>query len=428
MKTLLVGLLSLNAMAQSEVTYAKDVAPILYQHCTVCHRAGEAAPFSLETYDDASKRARLIAGVTQQRAMPPWKAEPASHAYRDERRLSDGEIALLAEWAKQGAPSGDLSLAPKPPVFPAGWQLGQPDLVVEMPQGYRLAADGPNVYRNFALPLGLTQDQWIAAIEYRPSARSVVHHVLFSGDSTGAAVRADAADPEPGYRSMGLSRGASLGAWAVGTQPHRYPEGLSVKLAKGTDLVLQMHLVPNGQAQTEKSQVGLYFAKEPSRRTIVSAMMPPVWGALDRIAIPAGEANYRVRDEFTLPVDCEMIAVFGHAHYLGKELRLTAQQGNSMPETLLRISDWDFSWQDRYVFATPVRLAKGTKLEALVRWDNSAANPRNPAQPPVGVSWGEESTDEMGTVAFEMVAVDEKDTVTLQQALRLHTLLKVVRR
>lgn len=408
--------------------FAKDVAPILYQHCTECHRPGEAAPFSLLSYEDAAKRSRQIAAITAERTMPPWKAEPGTYSYRDERRLSDAEIAVLGEWARAGAPAGDLSAAPPVPSYTDGWKLGQPDLILEMPEGFRVPADGPNIYRNFVIRTGLSGDRWIAAVEYRPSARTVVHHALFSADTTGAASRADAADAAPGYSSMGLRGGVSLGGWAVGTQPHAYSDGLSMKLPAGADLVLQLHLVPDGSERLERSQIGLYFAKEPSRRTIVPAMLPPLFSAMEGVRIPAGERSYTVEDSFTLPVDCEVISVFGHAHYLGRELELRAKKGDGAPETLLRISDWDFAWQDKYVFAQPVRLSRGTKLEAKVRWDNSAENPRNPSQPPVMVEWGEESRDEMGALVFELVAVNEKDTAALQQALRAHTLLRLLGR
>lgn len=408
---------------QSSVTFSEHIAPIIFHNCGSCHRPGEAAPFPLLTYEDVAKRGRLIATVTRSRYMPPWKAEPGSYPFRDERRLTDEQVALIQTWVDQGMPKGDLAKLPPLPDFPAGWQLGQPDLIVELPSAYDVPASGPDLYRNFVIPLNLGEDKWLRAIELRPSARRVVHHVLFFADTTGAARRADEADPEPGF--TGMRRGilsSSLGGWAVGQQPHLYPDGISMPLAKGSDLVLQYHFHPTGKAEREKSTVGLYFANKAPERSLAAIQLPVLFGYFAGIDIPAGEKNFQVKDSFVLPVDVDAVGIGAHAHYLGKEMKMTATLPDGSEKTLLWIKDWDFSWQDRYYFQDLVPLPKGTRLSAEIRWDNSADNARNPSNPPVRVKWGEESKDEMGSVTLQVVPRRQSDLASLQRDYRLHVL------
>lgn len=410
------------------VSFSEHIAPIVFNQCTSCHRPGEAAPFALMSYEDVARRGRTIAAVTQSRYMPPWKAQPASHAFRDERRLTDEQIALIDRWVRDGMPEGDPALSPPVPAFTEGWQLGEPDMTVEMPAAWTVPAEGPDIYRNFAIPLQIPEDKWVRAIELRPSARSVVHHVLFFADTTGAARRADEADPEPGFSGkMGLNvRAAGLGGWAVGQQPQLYPEGLAVELPGHADFVLQYHFHPTGKPEIEKSAIGLYFAPKAPERSLFSIQLPPAFGAFSRIDIPAGEASYQKTDSFTLPIDAEGINIGGHAHYLAKEMKMTATFPDRHVETLLSIDDWDFAWQDRYFFAAPVPLVKGTRIDVAIRWDNSAANPRNPSSPPVRVKWGEESTDEMGSVTLQVVPKDEAELDKLQAAYRQHVVRAAV--
>lgn len=418
---LVLGLLLAAGLSAETVTFSGQVAPVIYKNCTPCHRPGQAAPFSFMSYQDVARRGKLIASVTQARLMPPWKAEPASYRYKDERRLTSAEIRLLSEWVKQGMPEGDAAAAPKPPEFSGGWQLGKPDMVVELPEAFAVPADGPDIYRNLVIPLNLPEDKWIKAIELRPSARTVVHHVLFFADDSASARRADAADPRPGFAGMGFGRKASaLGGWALGSQTHPYPDGLAVKLPKGDDLVFQYHFHPSGKPEQEKSQVALYFAKAPPTRTLTFIGLPPIFGVFSGVNIPAGARDFRVKDSFTLPVDVEAVNAGAHAHYLGKEMKMTATLPDGEVKTILWIKNWDFAWQDRYFFQDLVPLPKGTRLDAEVSWDNSAENPRNPANPPVAVKWGEESTDEMGSVSLQVVPKNEADLATLRAATRAH--------
>ena len=403
------------------VTFNKDIAPIIYKNCASCHRPGEAAPFSLLSYQDVSKRGRIVALVTQSRFMPPWKAEETSYPFRDERRLKDSEIALIQQWVKQGVPEGKPSDAPAPPEFASGWILGEPDLIVEMPAAYHVPADGPDIYRNIAVPLGLAEDKWITAIDMKPSARSVVHHVLYFADPTGNAHNRPAQGTEPGFSGMRPGGEAEpLGGWAVGAQPHFWPDGLALPVKRGSDFVIQYHFHPTGKPEAEKSLVGFYFAKQPPARTLVSIQMPPSYSLFAGLDIPAGEKDFVIRDSYTLPAAIDAVSIGAHAHYIAKKMKMTATFPDGEVRTLLAINDWDFSWQDRYMFKDAVPLPKGTRLEVEVHWDNSAANPRNPSNPPIEVRWGEQSKDEMGSISLVGVPHVESDLVALRQDLRKH--------
>jgi len=416
MRITLLFLLALPVLAQGgTATFNKDIAPIIYRNCSPCHRPGEAAPFSLLSYNDVVKKSGTIAKVTAKRLMPPWKAEPASFAYRDERRLTDDEIALIGQWVKSGKPEGNPADKPDAPKFASGWQLGEPDLVVEMPAAYHVPADGPDIYRNIAVPTGLTEDKWLTAIAMKPSARAVVHHVLYFADPNGKLHEKPQQGSEPGFSGMRVGNGAiGIGGWAVGAQPHFYPAGLGLQLRKGCDLVVQYHFHPTGKPEAEKSLIGLYFAKKPPERTLTRIQMPPHYSLFSGLDIPAGEKDFVIRDSFTLPAAIDGVGVSAHAHYIAKQMKMTATLPGGEVKTLLLIADWDFAWQDAYYFTDFVSLPKGTRLDAEIHWDNSAENPRNPSSPPVRVTWGEESKDEMGSVTLLTVAHEESELATLK--------------
>ncbi|HEX5222281.1 MAG TPA: hypothetical protein VFZ59_22200 [Verrucomicrobiae bacterium] len=403
------------AASDTSVTFNKDIAPIIYKNCSSCHRPGEAAPFSLLSYADVSRKAKTIGRVTESRTMPPWKAEPVSFAYRDERRLKADEIALIQAWVKQGMPEGNAAEKVEPPKFASGWQLGEPDLVVEMPAAYHVPADGPDIYRNIAVPLGLTEDKWVTAIDMKPSARAVVHHVLYFADGNGRIHEKPQQGSEPGFSGMRVG-GASipLGGWAVGAQPQFFPDGLALRVPKGSDLVVQYHFHPTGKPEAEKSLIGFYFAKKAPERTLTRIQLPPHYSLFSGLDIPAGQKDFVIRDSYTLPVAVDAVGIGAHAHYIATRLKLTATLPNGDVKTLLSINDWDFAWQDRYYFKDFVPLPKGTKLEGEIHWDNSADNPHNSSSPPVRVTWGEESKDEMGSISLIAVAHEESDLATLQ--------------
>ena len=435
MTTKLIGLAVLAVALMSaadpgaKVTFTETIAPILYQNCVTCHRPGEAAPFSLISYDDAKKRGALIATVTKSRYMPPWHAAHGFGDFEGERRLSDAQIAAIGDWVSQGMPQGDIAKMPKLPQFEEGWRLGKPDLVLEMPVAFTLPASGPDVFRNFVIPTGLTEDKWVRAVEFRPSARKVVHHVLFAYAPGGSMAKIDGADGKPGFGGMGTvgvspnqgDASGGLGGWAVGGSPLALPAGLARPLPKGSDFVLQMHFHLTGKAETEKSLVGIYFADKAPEHKLMNVGLPALFGFGAGIDIPAGEKNFTIQDSFVLPVDAKAYLATAHAHYVGKEMKMTATLPDGSVTPLIWIPDWDFAWQDPYVYRDAVSLPKGTRIDATLKYDNSADNPRNPSNPPKRVWWGEASFDEMGSVGLTMVAARTEDEAALQQAIAART-------
>jgi hypothetical protein len=401
--------------------FTEHIAPIVFKNCTGCHRPGEAAPFTLMNYEDVKKRGALIAAVTRNRVMPPWHADQGYAPFRDERRLSEEQIAAIGAWVKAGMPEGPRAKLPALPDFPQGWQLGKPDLVLTMQQAFEVPADGPDIYRNFSLPVDLPEDKWIKAIELRPSARRAVHHVLYFLDTTQAARKLDGKDGKPGFNGMTNARvasGGGIGGWAVGASPRFLPEGLAHPLPKGADLMIQTHFHPTGKVEREQTTIGIYFADRKPERMLTGVQLPPLFGVGAGIDIPAGERAYRVKDSFVLPVDIEVFGAVGHAHYIAKTMHLTATLPSGETRTVLAINDWDFAWQDQYYFEKSFILPKGTKVEVEITYDNSDQNPRNPQSPPKRVQWGEGSFDEMGSMSLIAVAADAKDTALLRAELQ----------
>lgn len=392
---ILTALITWSAAPTSpSVTFNKDVAPIVWQNCASCHRPGEVGPFSLLTYEDCAKRADFISEISASRRMPPWKAEPNYGHFHDERRLSEAQLATLAAWAKAGAPEGEAKDLPTPPTFVEGWQLGEPDLVLEMPEEFTIPADGRDVYRCFVIPIPTSVTRTVAAAEFRPGNRRVAHHAIMYLDASGAARKKDEADAGPGYASFGgpgILPTGGLGGWAPGAMARKLPEGTGKLLRKGSDLVLQMHYHPSGKVEKDRSMVGIYFTKKPAT-TLVGGL------ALlnHKIYIPAGEAKYETGAQSEpLPVPVNVLAVGPHMHLLGKSMKVFAEKPDGQIEPLVWIKDWDFNWQGAYSFAKPVRLPAGSVIKMEASYDNSSANPNNPSEPPKPVKWGEQTTDEM---------------------------------
>ncbi|OWK35081.1 redoxin family protein [Fimbriiglobus ruber] len=410
-----------------DVTFSEHVAPLLFANCTGCHRPGEVAPFPLLTYQDARKHAKTMLRVMNDRYMPPWHPEPGHGEFQNERRLTDAQIALFDRWVKAGMPEGDPKKLPPVPKFPEGWQLGKPDLIVKMDRPFAVPADGADIYQNFVIPLGVTEDKWVTAVEFRSTSPAVVHHVLYFLDNSGRGRERAAKMGQPGFPGMGFRPTGSLGGWAVGAIPVRLPDGLAYPLRKGSDLVLQTHFHPSGKPESELLTVGIYFAEKAPKRSLASLQLPPAFGLFSNIDIPAGKADFKVTDSFILPVAVDLIGAGAHAHYLGKTMKMTAKLPDGEQKNLFSIRDWDFNWQGQYLYKEAVRLPKGTVIRGEVTWDNSAENPRNPSSPPVRVHWGEGSTDEMGSARLMMVAAEEKDATALREAIRAHTLQTAVR-
>jgi hypothetical protein len=396
-------------------TFNKDIAPILYQNCATCHRPGEVAPFSLLTYADAAKKAGLLAIVTGKRVMPPWKAEPGYGSFANERRLSEPQIALIREWAKAGAPEGDARDKPTPPVFPNGWAAGQPDKVLTLSHKFEVAADGPDEYRCFVLPLDTAQDVYLSGMEFRPGNRRVVHHALVYADTTGTARKLAADSPDGSYTCFGGPKfppSGLLGGWAPGASPPPDSPSLSQLIRQGTDIVVQIHYHPSGKPEEDQSSLGLKFSGPPTkgRAGIVLSNR--------RIAIPAGDPHYVVKTGVTLPRDVDVFGITPHAHYLGTDMQVNAVLPDGTIQHLIRIEDWDFNWQGQYRYKEPVHLPQGTRIELEYVYDNSANNPHNPAHPPVPVTWGEETQNEMAVLFLSVALPSPADVPVFRREMR----------
>jgi len=407
---------SASARQRGARTFNRDVAPILFQHCAPCHRPGQSAPFSLLSYADALKHASEISEVTQKRYMPPWLPEPGYGEFRHERRLTAGQIGTIQKWFADGAPEGDPADRPGLPKFPEGWQLGEPDLVVQMPQPYTLSAEGRDIYRNFVIPAPVSETRFVRAFEFHPNNKSV-HHVRILLDATRQSRRLDEQDPEPGFAGMRPPAQFPPGhmlTWVLGKVPGSEPEGLPWLLEGDTDLVLQIHMQRTGKPELIQPAIGLYFTnKPPARAALVVGLLSEL------IDIAPGENNYVVERTFKLPVDVQVLGVLPHLHYLGKEAQGFARLPDGTQKWLISIRHWDFNWQGEYRYTQPVFLPKGSLLTMRYTYDNSDANVRNPNHPPRRVVFGPQSTDEMGELWLQVLPNTTNDLAILQHEKRL---------
>ncbi len=395
-------------------TFHREVVRILRENCQDCHRPGQVAPFALLTFDQTRKRAADIADVTKEGRMPPWHASTQEGGpFRDARVLGPDEIATLAAWVEAGCPEGDPADAPPAREFGSGWPLGEPDLVLKVPEAYPLGAEGRDESRVFVVPTGLTEGKWVAAVDFRPGNPRVVHHVLAAFDVTGRARALDEADPRAGYAvfgGFGLLPSGGLAGWAPGKRPRRFPEGIGRYLPAGSDVLLQVHYHKSGRPETDATSIGLYFAKGPVDKLVRGgAVFPPRERLRLRpnLLIPAGAADHEVTGTWTVPYDAHLIAVAPHMHWLGRDFSLTATRPGGSTSTLIRVDRWDFNWQGTYDLSTPLALPDGTRIDMRAHFDNSAANPSNPNVPPRDVRWGEQTTDEMCIAFLQLTRDDE---------------------
>ncbi len=393
-------------------TFNAHVAPILFANCAPCHRPGQPAPFSLLTYANVKERADKILDATSIGRMPPWLPESADGEFAGERRLSSDAKATIARWVKEGAPEGNPADLPPAPTFPEGWQLGEPDLVVTPPRAYTLDPGDRDVFRNLVLPVALPAGRFVRAVEFRPGTARIVHHAVISIDRTGSARRRDGADGRPGYDGM-ISQGAEnpeghfLG-WTPGRGPLVAPKGMAWRLDRGSDLIVQLHLLPQKAATAVQPSVGLFFTDTPPAHT--PTMIKLGSKAID---IPAGERRYQITDSYVLPVDVDLLGIYPHAHYLGREMEASATLPGGAVRRLLRIPHWNFHWQQDYRYASPVTLPRGTTVAMRFTYDNSMDNTHRPKGPLGPVVYGPNSSDEMGDVWLQVLPRSPADAATL---------------
>ena len=393
--------------------FNKDIAPLLLQHCASCHQPGQAAPFSLLNYDEARKRARLIAEVTQRRLMPPWLPDPLCNSFLGERSLTSAQIHLLQRWADSGAQEGSATHAVRLPRPPDAWPLGQPDLIVRMEEPFALPADGPDIYRNFVIAIPNAARKFVRGLEFRPDASRAIHHAFLRIDPTRESRRRDALEPGPGFGGLHTPSTAQTPAgqflsWQPGKQSRFVPDGLSWMLETNCDLVLQAHFRPTGKRETVSASIAFYFTDTPPTNTPFKIGLR----SFD-IDLPAGATNAVVSDTYELAADVDLLSVLPHAHYRGKKLEATASLPGGETKCLLRIPEWDFNWQGEYLYAKPLFLPRGTVITMAWHFDNSTNNARNPQHPPQRARYGLQSTDEMAELWFQLLPRHREDAAAL---------------
>jgi len=400
-----------SAPADRPVTFSRDVAPVLFKHCTSCHRPGEVAPMSLLTYQEARPWARSIRDKVLDGSMPPWHADPAYGSFSNERKLTVEEKDVLVRWAGTGAIEGDKRELPPAPVYMTGWTIGTPDAVVSMPDAFAVPASGEVSYKYFEAPTNFIEDRWIQAMEIRPGDRAVVHHVLVYAREPNPTVREPAirqvpstlpSEPARPVQTPSTSpeqlqarqraiarRGVLLATTAPGMNATVLDPGTAMLIKAGTVLSFQIHYTPNGTATSDRTSIGFVFARQPPTVEVHATAFTNA-----RFAIPAGAPAHPVESAVTFLEDVTIYRIFPHTHVRGKrwDYRLVLPGGRI--ETVLSVPRYDFNWQTDYVFAKPLKAPKGAVLRAVAYYDNSAANPANP-DPTVEVRWGDQTWEEM---------------------------------
>ena len=425
-------------------TYSKDVAPILFANCTSCHRAGETAPMSLMNYNEVRPWARAIAARVADGTMPPWHADPVHGTFANARMLSEIQKATVAKWAASGAPEGDPADMPAPPAYADGWNI-TPDVVLSMQEDYPIPATGEVAYQYLEVPANFAEDRFIQAWEIRPGDRRAVHHIIvsvrppkevveqqmkrqqqamlqrmFGGAPANPAPGATAAprpqppfsfaccveipagqsggrplppeqrgDPGPNYRPRPAGTGPSMGGYVPGGSIRVFPEGMAMRLPAGYSFVFQMHYTTYGKATTDRTKIGLKFAKTPPK-TVLNTM------ALINasLSIPPGARNHLVENSMTFNRDTMLYSLVPHTHVRGTGWHYEATYPDGRKEVILSVPKYDFNWQHEYVFAQPRQLPAGTRLHAKAWYDNSPANKSNP-DPTKVVTWGDQTWEEM---------------------------------
>ncbi len=395
----LLALLILAPAAYAQPTYTKEISRVFQAKCQGCHRAGDIAPFALDSYDAAKTWGEDIQRVVRDRIMPPWKPVNAGGKFHNDFGLTADERQQILDWYTAGAPEGDPADLPEPTPETGEWHLGEPDAVIQMPELYNVPRR-KDIYRCFVVPAGFEEDVWIKAVQVLPGNRQVAHHVILYIDETGKAAELDAQDEEPGYECFGgpifpINAGSMIGGWVPGSRVGKLPEGVGILLPKGARVVIQMHYFPAGKQHADQTKVGLYLAKSEEKLSKRLAYLPL---ANTSFRIPAGAPDHEVTTSIpVLPgLTGEIHMVVPHMHLLGKKIKVTRTNSfTRADDSLIEITDWDFNWQGFYQYKEPVRLNVFDNVRVSCRFDNSADNPRNPSNPLKEVRWGEGTEDEM---------------------------------
>lgn len=406
-------LLTFSSVGQAQsVTFHADVAPIIYTHCTECHRVGEIGPMPLTTYDEVFVYGEFIEYVTATDYMPPWTPDDAYSHFVGERVLTDDEKATLSAWVAEGKPEGNPADNPGIPSFPDDSQIGTPDMVLPMAEPYTHGGDMTDQYQVFVLPADPDNDLAIRALEVRPGNRTVSHHAILGLDVTGTAVNLDAQDPESGYESFGgfgfSAESNFFGAWVPGALTLEYPPGIGRVIPAGADLLLQMHYGPSPIEETDLTEVNVFFAEEPIEREVETGIMGPQH--LDQFFFLPANQERTFHGTMDVAADLSLLSVAPHCHLIGVSWEVFATSPNNQDTIpLISIPSWDFNWQGFFTFPKLTKIPAGYTLHGIASYDNTSANPFNPNVPPQNVTFGEGTTDEMFFVFFDYVLYEDGD-------------------
>ena len=390
------------------VTYTRDIAPLLNKHCVSCHRPGQATPFVLTSYKAAAGWAETAKEAIDAGRMPPWHADPRHGKFANERRLSAAEKQLFSAWIAAGLPRGDEADLPPPPVFPDGWNIPQPDLVLAIPETITIPATGAMEYQYVAVDPGFREDRWVQAVEVRPSNPIVVHHVNVNIAPPGMQFNAKQVD----------FRFESLLPTARGNMSLTLPPGMAKRIPAGWHIYFEIHYTPIGSVQTDRTTLGLLFAEPGTVKKEVRTCL-----LIEKdLRIPPRTPDHRVEKTWVVEQDALVLALFPHMHLRGKSFRYEATYPDGASEILLEVPAFDFNWQHRYTFAEPKRLPAGTVVKATAVYDNSAATPANP-DPDATVSAGTQTWEEMFNGYLELASAEQDMTAPQHGPLAWLTLL-----
>jgi len=409
-----------SASPNSKPTFAKDVAPILQANCQTCHRPGEAAPFSLLTYEQARPWAKAIKAAVLQKKMPPWYADPKVGKFANDRALSQTDIDTIVSWVDAGVPMGNPKDMPPPREFVQGWKIPKPDVVFQLPKPFQIPATGIMEYQYMIVPSGFTKDTWVEQVQAVPTNFAAVHHIVAYVRPPGSSYFIDMpmgeffeAPPAKNDKYKSPKKDEPPTEWLTGYAPGQTPDifkpGQAKLIPAGSDIVIEVHYMPSGKPTTDQARVGLVLAKQtPAERGMT------LQTGTSAIKIPPGDPNYRLDSSYTIPEDVTLIGMHPHMHMRGKSAEYKIVFADGKTETLLNVPNYNWRWQLWYDLVEPIKLPKGTKVQCTEHFDNSRNNPDNP-DPTKTVIWGQQSTDEMMVCMFNVV-FDAK--ITTAQMLR----------
>jgi hypothetical protein len=389
----------------SNVTFTKDVAPIVQQHCQGCHRPGEGTPFSMMTYEEARPWAAAMKQMVVTRAMPPWFEDGHTEKFENNRSLTQAQIDTIAAWVDAGAPKGDPKDMPPAISYVQGWTIPKPDKIYQLPHPFAVPATGILDYQYVIIPSGFTQDTWVQDVEAAPTDRSVVHHIVAYVRTPGSNYFKGKPKEEffiapPAKTGEKVEKDDVPSDWLVGYAPGQPPDmfvpGQAKLIPAGSDIVLEVHYMPEGKAATDQANVGLVLAKEEPKERVMTLS-----AGNEKFSIPPGDPNYRVDASFTFRREVTLLGVHPHMHMRGKDMSYRLVFPDGTTRDILNVPHYNWRWQLWYNLEKPIVLPAGTRVECTAHYDNSAKNPDNP-DPTKTVTWGQQSFDEMMVCFFNV--------------------------